>query len=469
MALDIDGGSAVDATTREAPAGFYPPTVSPPREPLPLTRFLFRFLDNPLASVPQIAYEQPLTVYPLSGSIKVAWVCAPELTEQILLREADAFSKSPMEKRVFEKTLGDSLLTADGAHWRWQRKTMAPLFRQGEILSYVPKMAEAAGAAARRWTRAEQREIDQDMIDVTFQVIARTMLDEGTPADDKLLIAETHAYLARVPWEMAWTLLRLPKWLPHPATWRMNLAASRLRACIQGIIDRRRANPPAASNDLLDRLLAARHTETGEPMTDAQLVNNLLTLLEAGHETTARALTFTLYLLARSSYWQDAVRDEVQTVVGTGAVEAHHVERLTMLRQVINESLRLYPPAPVFARQAVRPIEVGGEVFQGNDQIVIPTYAIQRHRQLWDDPDRFDPSRFAGDRLKSLPRTQFMPFGVGPRVCIGMSFAMVEAQVLLATFLQAARFKWDGRHEPEPVSRITLRPKGGMPLLVAPL
>ena len=171
---------------------------------------------------------------------------------------------------------------------------------------------------------------------------------------------------------------------------------------------------------------------------------------------------------ARAPEWQDRVRAEVTAVAGSGPIEAQHIARLAVTERVIKESMRLYPPVPVIVRMPVADTTLGDVAVRAGAQVVIPIYAIHRHRQLWSDPDRFDPDRFLPEAEKAMPRMQYMPFGAGPRICIGMSFALVEAVALLATFVRAARFDWDGRHLPEPVSRVTLRPKGGMPLMVMP-
>jgi cytochrome P450 len=203
-------------------------------------------------------------------------------------------------------------------------------------------------------------------------------------------------------------------------------------------------------------------------MSEAQLVDNLLTFLAAGHETTAKALTWALYLLARAPQWQDRLRREVQGVAGAAPVDAGHLERLVETRAVVEETMRLYPPAPIVARQATSATRLGDTPIPEGSVVMIPIFALHRHRRLWQDPDRFDPERFLAGRRGGIARTQFMPFGFGPRTCIGMSFAMIEATAILATLVRAARFEWDGKHLPEPVSRVTLRPKGGMPLSVFP-
>ena len=449
-------------------AALYPPTIEPPERPLRLERALVTYVRNPLRVLSRPVYEEPIVAFQPSPKRLIVWVTRPDLVEQVLL--GDRFEKTDVEKRVLGSSLGDGILTSNGAHWRWQRRAMAPLFRHQEILTYVPAMAGAADALAARWRQDGRRvrAVDADMIDVTFDVIARTMLTGGVPAEAALIKREGSAYLAKTSWELAWALLKLPRWLPHPGTWPMRRAARRMRRAVGDIVARRRVEG-GTGGDLLGRLLAARNPETGAAMDDDHVVSNLLTLLEAGHETTARALTWTLYLLARAPEWQDRVRAEVMSVAGSGPIEAAHVDRFAVTARVIKETMRLYPPAPVLVRTPVSDTKLGDVAIRAGAQVVIPIYAVHRHRKLWSDPDRFDPDRFLPEAEKAMPRMQYIPFGAGPRICIGISFAMVEAVVLLATFVRAARFDWDGRHLPEPVSRVTLRPKGGMPLMVEPI
>jgi cytochrome P450 len=471
----------------QAGAPVYPPTVTPPAAPLPLWRFLPTFVRNPLRALPQQVYDGDMLLMQRGRSMTIAWLSAPHLVEQVLLTDADKVEKSPAEKRVFGLSLANSVLIADGADWRWQRRAMAPLFRAQDIQSYLPAMLAAADAQVERWRlRAASQSaasqtgagalaaddltwtIDQDMLRVTYDVILATMLVGGQSAETELILQASGDYLARVSWELAFGLLRLPAWLPHPARWQMRRASAQMRGAVAAIISRRRAaaTAPDLEQDLLGRLLAARHPDSGEPMSDALLISNLLTLLEAGHETTAKALTWTLYLLARAPDWQERVVAEVNAVAGDGPLLPEHIGRLPVTLRVLKESMRLYPPAPVIARVTTQPLQLGGHLLPIGTQIVIPIFAIHRHRKLWDDPDRFDPDRFLPTAEAGRPRTQYMPFGGGPRVCIGAAFAMTEATALLATLVRAAQFRWDGRHLPEPVSRVTLRPKGGMPLRV---
>jgi cytochrome P450 len=204
-------------------------------------------------------------------------------------------------------------------------------------------------------------------------------------------------------------------------------------------------------------------------MSDKQLVDNLITFLAAGHETTAKALTWTLYLIARAPEWQERIRREANEVAGEAPLAAHHLDSLVVTRAVLDEAMRLYPPAPVMTRQVITPTQLGGKTLPAGTLVFIPIYALHRHTKLWEEPGRFDPERFMPERKAKYPRTQHMPFGFGARTCIGASFAIMEALAILATLVRRADFQWDGKHAPEPLSRVTLRPKGGMPLLVWPL
>lgn len=259
--------------------------------------------------------------------------------------------------------------------------------------------------------------------------------------------------------------LNLPRWLPRPWALGAARAVTELRGAVMGLVRERRESrsPPG---DLMQRLIAARDPETGRAMDDEQLVDNLLTFYLAGHETTAKALTWTLYLLARSPEWAAALEEEVAAVTGGAPVAAEHVERLVRVQQVVKESMRPYPPVPMMSRQSVAEVRLGDRVIAPGTSVLMPIYAIHRHARRWDEPDAFDPERFSPEREETMLRYQFMPFGAGPRVCIGRSFAMVEATAILATLLRRVRFEPAEAADPVPVARVTLMPKGGMRLRV---
>jgi len=435
--------------------------------PLPLYKFLLRFVRNPLSGLPQSAFEQPIVLFDNGRGI-IAWVCDPALIEEVLLQAADRFPKTELEKRVFQHTLGDGILTSQGASWRWQRRTAAPLFRPADLTGLVPAMSAAAQGQLARWSESPtgtMQAIDRDMTETTFRVISATMFAGSADRDAAEILHCADQALSTISWDIAAAMMRLPTWLWYPGKLRRSRAGARLRAAVAAILARRRADG-LEGDDLLARLARAKDPETGAPMSEKQLVDNLITFLAAGHETTAKALTWVLYLLARAPGWQLRVREEVLAVAGRAPVSAEHLDKLVVTRAVLEEAMRLYPPAPVITRQAASAVELGGKWIPAKASIVVPIFVVHRHRRLWDDPDRFDPERFMPERRAKIARTQFMPFGFGPRTCIGASFAMMEGVALLATLVRGAEFEWDGRHLPEPLSRVTLRPKGGMPLRV---
>lgn len=444
-----------------------PPTVKPSARPLPLWLNLTRFVRNPLRSLPRAVYDQPIVTYGPKRPL-VAWVTGPDLIEQVLVKRTDVFAKTRLDKRVLRPLIGAGLLTAEGDHWRWQRRLASPLFRPSDALTYVPAMTQAGIDQIARWRAAGPgyiANIEVDMAETTFGVISRTILP-GVTSEESIEIQRTgYAYVRPIMWSVAAALMLTPESWWYPGKKRMLRAARENREIVRKLLTRRRAEG-AHGDDLIARMLQARHPDTGAPMTDEELIDNLGTFLLAGHETTAKALTWTLYLLALSPEWQERAREEVRRVTGERPVSAEDVAKLEITQRILKEGMRLYPPVPAMTRVNIQPTEIGGISFPESALIVIPIYAVHRHKALWDDPDAFDPDRFLPEREAAIPRTQFMPFGAGPRVCIGAAFAMVEATVVLATLLKSVRFSCDSELKPEPISRVTLHPRGGIHLSV---
>ena len=436
----------------------------------PLKPTLRAMRRNFIESFPRAAYEQRVT-HLKSFLGESLLICDPDLIREVLVQRADAFGRNVMTRRAFTTVLGNtSIFLAEGADWRWQRRAAASTFRHDTLLSFVPVFSDMAGRQVERWRTAPKGEpVDAmaGMSRTTFDIIVETML--GGPANldgARYGRALTDAFEAAT-WQTILALFSAPAWVPFPGRRRLLRARDYLHGEVGRIVAARRVKP-APRPDLLDLLMAARDPETDRAMTDADLVANLLTFIGAGHETSAVALTWSLWLLAKDQEAQGRVLDEVRAVAGDDAIEARHIEGLGFTGQVLEEAMRLYPPVAVVARQAVTDTVLGDYRVKAGTHVSVPTFALHRHRQLWDGPNAFDPDRFAPDRVKARSRYIHLPFGAGPRVCIGAGFAMIESAIILATLVRAFRFRTVPGHKAKPVARVTLRPNGGMPLLVEP-
>ncbi len=439
----------------------------PPPQPLGL-RGLPTVWRNYIETIPQAACEQGITHVRTHYS-DVLLVCEPDVIGEILVEKANAFGRDPATRRSFKPVVGEnSIFVAEGAEWRWQRRAAAPIFRNETILSFVPVFAAMAERQVERWKAAQpDRPVDAAaaMTRTTFDIIVESMLGGSASLDaDRYSHALTENF-ETIPWHLIYTMFGVPEWMPFPNRSRAMRSRDFLHRDMRRIIETRRAKP-APQPDLLDQLLAARDPETGRGMSDAEVVNNLLTFIAAGHETTAVALTWTLWLLAKDQASQQRAYNEVVEVTGGGPVAATHVDRLLFCRQVISEAMRLYPAAPGIGRLPNEPMVLGGAQISARTRIHIPIFALHRNTRLWENPNAFDPDRFAADKVKARSRYAFLPFGGGPRVCIGASFATIEAAVILAMLIRAFHFRPVEGHKPRPVARVTLRPAGGMPLLV---
>lgn len=453
-----------------AAARLVPPRVQPPARPLTGLAFLSAFVRNPLEVAPQAVYEQDLVVNSVGGMQRV-WITAPALVKTVLLDEREKFQKLS-QIRLLAPLLGKGILTSEGAEWKWQRQASAPMFRHQDLLAYVPSFVRATEALVAKWRAApagSARPIDRDMTQVTFEVISATLLPSADRTVGPVIEDSMGAFQRAGGWGQLYAMIGAPSWLPRPGLVSGGRAIRTLRSAVAALLRERRAAEAASGgspDDLMHRLMQARDPESGQSMNDEQLVDNLLTFYLAGHETTARALAWTLYLVARSPEWGAALEDEIERVTGGGPVESAHIERLVRVQQVLKESMRLFPPVPMLARQCVAATRLGGVAVAPGCTVVMPIYAMHRHVQRWEDPDAFDPGRFSPEREAKISRYQYLPFGAGPRICIGMAFAMIEATAMLATLVQRVRFAPVAGRDPYPVARVTLLPGGGLPLRV---
>jgi cytochrome P450 len=447
-------------------AAIYPPHVRPAPEPLRFPFNLIKLLRNNLEIIPEQAYEQPLTIAP--GPPRMAFITGPDLVRTILHTQAASFPKGRLQVETLRPVFGDAMISAEGKEWRWQRGAAAPLFRHEELLHYGPVMSAAADKTVAKWAAASPGSIHPihlDMMRTAYRVISNAMLVGG--AEDMLgAIEKGHVdYYRGINWWIAYALLKLPAWLPRPGGNAMRAHETRLRNFVTELVGARRADAEKG-DDLLARMVRASDPETGRTLSDQDIVDNIIAFLMAGYDTTALSLAWSIYLVSQSPEWEARILREVAEVVGSGPVTADHVEKLTVVQQVYSESLRLYPTAPVIVRDILSEIEFEGVTIPAGTIGIIPIYAIHRHHKLWKDPNRFDPSRFATDEKPG--RYHFLPFGAGPRICIGAAFATIEATIMLATFVRAARFEILPVFDPHPSGQMFLMPKSGLPMRVFP-
>ena len=360
----------------------------PPAQPLRGLSMLWTLGRNYIETYPRSTYEQGVTRYQW-GTSDILYVCDPAIIHEMLVDKADAFSRDEVTHRAFTPVIGrTSLFLAEGPNWRWQRRAVAPIFRHEMLLSFVPTMAVIAERQAERWRAKpleEPLEVAAAMTRTTFEIIVEAILGGSARLDAERYGRALAAIFNTIPWHLLLSVLRAPAWTPFPRRWRARRASDFLRADIGQIIAKRRANA-SAHPDLLDLLLAARDADTGRSMNDAELVANLLTFVSAGHETTAVALTWTLWLLAKDEAVQRRVYDEAVAVMGHGSVEIDHIDALPLTRQVILEAMRLFPPVPMLSRIPKAAMQLGGLAITPRTWIGIPIFALHRNKLLWDNP-----------------------------------------------------------------------------------
>ncbi|HEY8613044.1 MAG TPA: cytochrome P450 [Roseomonas sp.] len=438
-----------------------------PEVPLGSFALLRAVIRNPLEAIPREAFERPMARCAVLGRERV-FVTGPDLVQQVLLTEAEAFAKSEALRRSLSPALGEAILTADGERWRWQRRTVAPIFRPDRVKSFLQPMLDAANRTRDRWLALPSGntvELGHEMMRTTFDIIVETMLSGHAAIDVARVEKGITDYLESTGWAIALAMVKAPAWTPYPGQRRAARARDYLRdELLRLVTERRRLG--SEHEDLIALLLAARDPETGQAMDDRDIADNLLTFISAGHETTALALTWAFYLLAKHPPEEERLLAEIAGVTGGGPLEPAHVAALPRTRQAIQEVLRLYPPAPISARKAIREVEIGGYRVAPGTHVNIPVYATHRLAWIWPDPDRFDPDRFDPAAVKARHRYAWVPFGAGPRICIGLGFALDEATAILATLLPALRLRSPEGFDPGLQMRITLRPAHGMPMRV---
>jgi cytochrome P450 len=445
----------------------HPVRVLPPGlRGLPILGVLPAIRRNPTGLFMSAARRFGDVVYFRIGPRRGYLITNPADVRHVLQDNARNYHKSPLYDKL-RMSLGNGLLTSEDEFWLRQRRIAQPAFHRQRIAALASVMAEVARDVATQWQTIASggRPVDvaEEMMRLTRTVVLRALLG-----------ADLGPFAAKV--DHAWTIINqhigesfwslgFTDRLPTPKYRRFQAARAVLRGAVDHVISQRRRSP-SESADLLSMLLTARDEETGEAMTDEQLRVEVTTFLLAGQETTSLALTWTWYLLSQHAGAQRRLEEEIDAVLNGRPPEYADLVNLPYTRMVIDEALRLYPPAWGFSRQALADDELGGfHLPRGWLAFVIP-YVLHRLPAFWQDPEAFDPERFLPERSTDRPKFVYLPFGAGPRQCIGSQFALIEAQLSVATLAQGYRLHLVPRHRVEPWPLITLRPRFGMPMII---
>ncbi len=437
-------------------------------EPLSILQSFTAARSNILSIIPKQATQERM----ISGRTVLPWhmVMDPKGNREVLLEKLENYPKSDITKDILRPAIGESLFVAEGKDWRWQRRASAPAFSPRNIAQLTPIMTRAAEASAQRISAAARPgralNLFDEMVATTFDVIADVTFSGDNMFDQQSVHDAIDRYIEQAARVSILDILGLPTWVPRPGRMLAMPAMRSMKDQADAAIERRRTVPDAAQPDLLSLLVDAADDKTGRTMTTGELRDNLLTFIVAGHETTALTLSWALYLCAFDPEVQDKARAQAQDVLGDRAATAEDLPQLGYIRQIIDETLRLYPAGGFLSRTAMADDMLLGNPVKARDTVMLPVYALHRHRDLWEEPDAFNPDRFAD--LKAIDRYAYLPFGDGPRICIGASFALQEAVIILATLLARFRFTAVPGRTPEPVMILTLRPEGGVWLTVDP-
>ncbi|HZH31376.1 MAG TPA: cytochrome P450 [Pyrinomonadaceae bacterium] len=426
---------------------------------------LLAFRRDPLKFLTRLAREHGDAVQFRLGPQRALLLNHPELVRDALVTRGDHFHKGRALQRS-KRLLGEGLLTSEGEYHRRQRRLAQPAFHRRRVESYGAVMVEYAARNSARWHDGETLDVAHEMMRLTLSIVGKTLFnsDVEAEADD----------IGRALTEMLelFQMLLLPyseylERLPLPANRRFTRARAKLDAVIYRIIDERRASG-ADTGDLLSMLLLAQDEEgaTGG-MSDEQLRDEALTIFLAGHETTANALAWTWYLLAQNPEAEAALHAELDAVLeGARLPTVEDLPRLPYTEMVLAESMRLYPPAWVVGRLAVKDYEVGGHVAEVGTLVLLSQYVMHRDPRFFPEPLRFDPARFTPEAKETRPQYAYFPFGGGARRCIGEGFAWMEGTLLVAAIARRWRMRLVPGQEVVPLPRMTLRPKHGLRMML---
>jgi cytochrome P450 len=412
---------------------------------------------NVLEIIPPSAYRQPI----VSGEMMRRWhmLADPDGYRRVMRDKLANYPKSEIMRRMLRPAIGNSLFNADGAEWKWQRRAVVPVFTHANVVALSVAMTATAERIAAGLAEGGPTEMVSRLLTGTFNTICNVALSGRDHFDDATFAAAITRYFQTAGRASLLDFLGVPYWFPRPGELLAARSVETMHAMVRAAIADRRRVGPGTADDLLDKMMAAQDPETGRRMSPDELIHNMQFFIVAGHETTALALGWALYLLANSPIEQDEARAQARDILGARPATAADLPALDRIQRVLEETMRLYPPVGLLARNVVERDELCGRIMAPDDILFLPIWALHRHELWWEQPDRFIPARFDGQARHD--KYQYLPFGAGPRVCVGADFAMTQATIILSTLLARFRFT-PAAPTPQPVMAMTVRPDPGV-------
>lgn len=450
------------------PAPFVPPAPRPRQKPPSLLGMLMIVYRNPLELWGEPSYNEKWISIGTGVGGPLLIANDPGLIRYVLVENAKNYKMARVRQKILRPILRDGLLTAEGETWRRSRKAMAPVFTPRHIFGFAAPMLESTRAFAERYEGAgETVDVARDMTMVTYDILAETLFSgeiAGEPGGFAKQVDHLFETMGRVD---PLDILGAPDWLPRFTRLRGRKTMAYFRQLVADTMQMRREkltrDPDGAPEDFLTLLLRA---EGPDGLSRDEIADNIITFIGAGHETTARALGWTLYCLAEAPWERDKVEEEVGRVLAEEPDPVKWLERMPATRAAFEEAMRLYPPAASISREATQDDRYQDLVIRKGTQVQIMPWTVHRHRKLWDNPEAFMPERFLPENREKIDRFQYLPFGAGPRICIGASFAMQEAVIVLGVLMSRFRFDTVAETKPWPVQKLTTQPEGGLPMRV---
>lgn len=404
------------------------------------------------------------------GPRRLIFAIHPDAVERLSVSHRQNYDKRASYDGVRRFLLGDGLVVSTGDLWRRQRKLMAPLYTPKGVRAYADLMIRDAERMVERWQgfarEGVEVEISEEMTLVTASIILKAMFSTETIESIHQMKDAVETMITFVDGQN--TGVRLPLWLPTAKNRKYLAARDLVHRSIAALIAQRRAADEATwPDDLLSRLMKARDEETGQAMSESLLRDESITTFFAGHETTARTMTFAWYALAANPHVAERLHEELDRVLGGRTPTADDLKQLPYTLQVVKETLRLYPAAPFYVRDAVGPDQIGGFDVPAGAAVMLSPYYTHRHPQFWDDPEKFDPERWTREREAARHGHAYHPFAAGPRICIGNNFSLLESHLLLAILAQRFTPRLRPGYVPNWTMRGTLALTGGLPMTIA--